>query len=111
MTRPALRLTSADDMPAPRADDDSALVLEQALNDLSRLRTATGSATAASACTPWPASSTKPTRCSPRPSTTPATKNSPGPTSPSSSASRPAPQPGSDGNRHEPLDNDHPHNA
>ena len=40
MTRPALRLTSADDLPAPRADDASALVLEQALDDLARLRTA-----------------------------------------------------------------------
>jgi hypothetical protein len=40
MTRPALRLTSADDMPAPRADDDSALVLEHALDSLARLRTA-----------------------------------------------------------------------
>ncbi len=39
MTRPALRLTNAEDMPAPRADDDSALVLEQALDDLARLRT------------------------------------------------------------------------
>ena len=40
MTRPAVRLTSAADMPAPRADDDSTLVLEQALDDLARLRTA-----------------------------------------------------------------------
>lgn len=40
MTRPALRLASADDLPAPRADDDSALVLEQALDDLARLPTA-----------------------------------------------------------------------
>lgn len=40
MTGPALRLASADDMPAPRADDDSALVLEQALDDLAQLRTA-----------------------------------------------------------------------
>ncbi len=40
MTRPALRLASADDMPAPRADDISALVLEQALDDLAQLRTA-----------------------------------------------------------------------
>ena len=40
MTRPALRLTSADDVPTPRADDDSALVLDQALDDLARLRTA-----------------------------------------------------------------------
>lgn len=39
MTRTAPRLTSADDRPAPRADDDSALVLEQALDDLARLRT------------------------------------------------------------------------
>ena len=39
MTRPGLRLTNVDDMPAPRADDDSALVLEQALDDLARLRT------------------------------------------------------------------------
>jgi hypothetical protein len=39
MTRPALRLASAEDMPAPRADDDSALVLEQALDDLARQRT------------------------------------------------------------------------
>lgn len=40
MTRPALRLTSPDDVPAPRADDGSALVLEQALDALTRLRTA-----------------------------------------------------------------------
>jgi hypothetical protein len=40
MTRPALRLARVDDMPAPHADDDSALVLEQALDDLARLRTA-----------------------------------------------------------------------
>ena len=40
MTRPALRLTSADDMPAPHADDDSALVLEQTFDDLAQLRTA-----------------------------------------------------------------------
>lgn len=40
MTRPALRLTTADDMPAPRADDDTALVLERALDNLARLRTA-----------------------------------------------------------------------
>ncbi len=39
MTRPALRLASADDLPAPRADDASALVLEQALDDLARQRT------------------------------------------------------------------------
>jgi hypothetical protein len=40
MTRPALRLTSAQDLPGPRADNDSALVLEQAPDDLARLRTA-----------------------------------------------------------------------
>ena len=40
MTRPTLRLANADELPAPRADDDSALVLEQALDDLARLRTA-----------------------------------------------------------------------
>ena len=40
MTRPALRLARADDMPAPHTDDASALVLEQALDDLARLRTA-----------------------------------------------------------------------
>ena len=40
MTRPALRLANADDLPTPRADDASALVLEQALDDLARLRTA-----------------------------------------------------------------------
>jgi len=40
MTRPAVRLTTADDMPAPRADDDSAFVLELALDALARLRTA-----------------------------------------------------------------------
>ena len=40
MTRPALHLANADDLPAPRADDDSTLVLEQALDDLARLRTA-----------------------------------------------------------------------
>ncbi len=40
MTRPALRLANAADMPAPRADDDSALVLQQALDDLARRRTA-----------------------------------------------------------------------
>ena len=40
MTRPTLRLANADELPAPRADDASALLLEQALDDLARLRTA-----------------------------------------------------------------------
>ena len=40
MTRPALRLARADDMPAPHAGDDSAFVLERPLDDLARLRTA-----------------------------------------------------------------------
>jgi len=39
MTRPALRLASADDLPAPHADDDSALVLKQAIDDLAQQRT------------------------------------------------------------------------
>lgn len=40
MTHPALRLANADDLPAPRANNASALLLEQALDDLARLRTA-----------------------------------------------------------------------
>lgn len=40
MTIPKPRLAHPDDLPAPRADDDSAVVLTEAVETLARLRTA-----------------------------------------------------------------------
>jgi hypothetical protein len=39
MTSPHLHLTTADEPPAPRVDDDSAAVLTEAIETLARLRT------------------------------------------------------------------------
>ena len=39
MTQPELRITQPDALPAPRVDDDSAAVLDQAIETLARLRT------------------------------------------------------------------------
>jgi hypothetical protein len=39
MTRPALRLTDPEELPAPRRDADSELVLDEAIETLARLRT------------------------------------------------------------------------
>jgi hypothetical protein len=39
MTQPQLRITQPDELPAPLVDDDSAAVLDQAIEALARLRT------------------------------------------------------------------------
>ena len=39
MTQPLLRITQPDELPAPRVDDDTALVLNEAIETLARLRT------------------------------------------------------------------------
>ena len=39
MTQPQLRITQRDELPTPRIDDDTALVLDQAIETLARLRT------------------------------------------------------------------------
>ena len=39
MTQPLLRITQPDDLPAPRVDDDSTTVLNEAIETLARLRT------------------------------------------------------------------------
>jgi len=63
MTSQRPRLTRPGELPAPRVDADSAAVLAQAVDSLAALRTPlTGSATAPSRCTPWPASSPRPSR-------------------------------------------------
>jgi hypothetical protein len=39
MTRPALRVAADDELPAPRIDTDSQVVLDEAIETLARLRT------------------------------------------------------------------------
>jgi len=39
MTHPKLRITEPDELPAPRVDDDTAAVLNEAIEALARLRT------------------------------------------------------------------------
>ena len=39
MTQPQLRITEPDELPAPRVDDDTAAVLDQAIETLARLHT------------------------------------------------------------------------
>jgi hypothetical protein len=55
MNRPPLRLARPGQLPAPVTGQDSLHVLTEAIDQLARLRTPTGSATPPSACTPWPA--------------------------------------------------------
>jgi hypothetical protein len=70
-----------------------------------------GPATPPSTCTPWPASSPRPSSSCPKPSTTHATRNSPGPRSANSPAPPPPPQHAATGTNHDQLDKDHRHNA
>lgn len=39
MTQPPLRITQPDELPAPRVDDDTAALLNEAIETLARLRT------------------------------------------------------------------------
>ncbi|HZJ06275.1 MAG TPA: hypothetical protein VFD59_12490 [Nocardioidaceae bacterium] len=39
MTQPRLRITEPDELPAPHVDDDTAAVLDEAIETLARLRT------------------------------------------------------------------------
>jgi len=111
MTRPPLRLVRPGQLPAPTTGNDSLQVLNDAVDQLARLRTTYWPGDSAVHLTPWPASSPRPSNYCPPPSTTPATKSSPGPRSANSSAPPPPPQPAATGTTHDQLDNDHPHNA
>ena len=71
----------------------------------------TGSATPPSTCTPWRASSPRPSSSCPKPSAPPATRNSPGPRSANSWAPPPPQRHGVTGTSHDQFDKDHVHNA
>jgi hypothetical protein len=63
MTRQPLRLTQPGELPAPLLDELSASVVTEAAGTPSpRCAPLTGPATARSPCTPWPASSPRPSR-------------------------------------------------
>ena len=109
--RPPLRLTQPGQLPAPATSDDSLAVLTEAIDALARLCTAYWPGDSAVRCTPWPASPPRPNSSCPRPSTTPATRNSPGPRSASSWAPPPPSQPAATGTIHDQLDKDHVHNS
>jgi hypothetical protein len=111
MSRPPLRLARPGQLPAPATGHDSLHVLDEATGQLARHRNPTGSASPPSGCTPWQASSPRPSSSWPRPSTTPATRNSPGPRSASSSTPPPPPSHAPTRTARDQLDNDHPHNA
>jgi hypothetical protein len=111
MNRPSLRLAHPGQLPAPATGDDSLAVLTDAIDAPARLRTAY-----------WPGDSavhlhalatliTHAQQLLPKPSTTPATRNSPGPRSASSSAPPPPQQHAATGTSHDQLDRDHVHNA
>ena len=84
MTRPPIRLARPGQLPAPVTGDDSLQVLTDAIDQLARLRTPYWLGDSAVHLHALPASSPKPSSSCPRPSTTPATRNSPGPRSASS---------------------------
>jgi hypothetical protein len=95
----------------PATGQDSLQVLHEATDQFARLRTPYWLGDSAVRSMPWPASSPRPSSSCPRPSTTPATRNSPGPRSASSSAPPPPPQPAATETDRDQLDNDHRHNA
>jgi hypothetical protein len=111
MNRPPLRLARLGQLPAPATGEGSLQVLTEAIDSLAASARPTGSATLASASTPWPASSPRPNDSCPRPSATPATRNSPGPRSANCSAPPLPQQHAATGTSHDQLDKDHRHNV
>jgi hypothetical protein len=111
MTRPRLRLARPGQLPAPATGDDSLQVLEEATERLARLRTPYWLGDSGVRLHAWPASSPKPNESCPKPSTTPATRNSPGPKSASYSTPPAPPRRAATAESHDPLDKDHRHIA
>ena len=111
MNRPPLRLARPGQLPAPAAGDDSLQVLTEAIDQLARLRTPHWLGDSAVQLHALTSLIAQAQQLLPRPSTTLATRNSPGPRSASSSAPPPQPQHAATGTAHNQLDKDHPHNA
>jgi hypothetical protein len=109
--RPPLRLARPGQLPAPVTDPDSLQVLNEATDQLARLRTAYWLGDSAVRLHALASLTAQAEQLLPRPSTTPATRNSPGPRSASSSVSPPPPRRAATTESHDPLDNDHRHNA
>jgi len=81
MTRPPLRLARPGQLPAPTTGDDSLQVLDDAIDQLARLRTPYWLGDSAVRLHALASLIPRPSSSCPRPSTTPATRNSPGPRS------------------------------
>jgi hypothetical protein len=111
MNRPPLRLARPGQLPAPTTGDDSLQALSEAADQLARLRTAYWLGDSAVRLHALASLIAQAQQLLPRPSTTPATRNSPGPRSANSSAPPAPQQPATTGTTHDQLDNDHPHNA
>jgi hypothetical protein len=111
MNRPHLRLARPGQQPAPATGADSLQVLTEAIDALARLRTAYWLGDSAVHLHALTSLTAKPNSSCPRPSMTPAARNSPGPRSASSSAPPPPPQLAATGTSHDQLDIDHRHNA
>jgi hypothetical protein len=111
MNQPALRLTRPGQLPAPRTGDDSLQILSQAIDSLAQLRTAYWLGDSAVHLHALASLLAQAEQILPRPSTTPATRNSPGPRSASSSTPPPPPRHAATGTSHDQLDKDHRHNA
>jgi hypothetical protein len=84
MTRPPLRLARPGQLPAPVTGDDSLHVLTEAIDQLARLRTPYWLGDSAVRLHAMASLIAQAQQLLPRPSTTPATRNSPGPRSASS---------------------------
>jgi hypothetical protein len=111
MNRPPLRLARPGQLPAPATSDDSRQVLTEAIDQLARLRTPYWLGDSAVRLHALTSLIAQAQQLLPTPSTTPATRNSPGTRSASSSAPPPPPQHATTGTSHDQLDNDHRHNA
>jgi hypothetical protein len=111
MTRPPLRLARPGQLPAPTAGPDSHQVLDEAIDQLARLRTPYWLGDSAVRLHALASLIAQAQQLLPQPSTTPATRNSPGPRSASSSTPPPPPRHAATGSSHDRLDNDHRHNA
>jgi hypothetical protein len=111
MIRPPLRLARPGQLPAPAIGQDSLQILNEAIDRLAALRTPYWLGDSAVRLHALASLIAQAQQLLPRPSTTPATRNSPGPKPASSPAPPPPPRHAATGTRHDPLDKDHRHNA
>jgi hypothetical protein len=111
MTGRPLRIVEPDDLPTPRVDNDTTIVVTEAVDALAALRSAYWLGDSAVHLHALASLIAQAQLLLPAPSTTPASRTTAGPRSANYSTSHQLPQPADTGNTNNQLDEDHPHNA